>query len=217
MTGRLATISKSSIRVIANLILPEMDQAPVDGHLSLVVSISGKDIVARDFSAFLELLDRIYGRSNGNFRSYSLRQSGHFKFARCQQGSWELIAEQALGVASGSSPLVVMWLVLKYLPSAVHSVSSAYNQVEQGLLARASRQRIREEIRRGGEGLEKLTPSQRAEVARMVESISQQEASVMPRVRRFMTESFIDVRISIAERKVEKEDRIKKIKGDEAE
>lgn len=109
MTGQLATISKSSIRTIAKLILPEMDGAPADGRLNLVVSISEKDIVARNFSAFLELLDHIYGRSNRNFRSYSLRQNGHFKFARCQQGSWELIAEQALGVVTGSSPLVVMW------------------------------------------------------------------------------------------------------------
>lgn len=211
MTGQLVTISKSSIRTIANLILPDMDHASKDGYLNLVVSISEKNIYARDFSGFLELLDRIYGRSYGNLRSYSLRQNGHFKFARCQQGSWELIAEQALGVATGSSPLVIMWLVLKYLPSAVLSVSSAYNQYEQGRLARASRRRIREEIRRGGDGLEKLTPSQRAEVARMVEAISQKEASIMPRVRRFMAESFIDVRIFIAEKKGEQEDRVEKM------
>jgi len=201
MTGQLVAISNSTIRAIAKMVLPEIDEVSSDAYLHFVVSVSAENIVARDFAAFLEFLDRIYGRSHKDFRSYSRRQAGHFKFAKSQQGSWELIAEQALGVATSSSPLVVMWLVLKYLPSAVLSVSSAYNQYEQGRLARANRQRIREELRRGGD-LEALTPSQRAEVARMIERALQQDASLIPRLRRFMAHSFIGVRMSIDKKKV---------------
>ncbi|WP_159082231.1 hypothetical protein [Rhodanobacter thiooxydans] len=196
MTGQLIAISHSSVRAITKSVLPEIDEVSSDAYLHLIVSISAENIVARDFAAFLEFIDRIYGRSHKDFRSYSRRQTGHFKFAKCQQGSWELIAREALGVATNSSPLVIMWLVLKYLPSAVLSVSSAYNQYEQGRLARANRQRIREELGRSG-GLEDLTSKQRAEVARMIERVSQQEVTLIPRVRRFMASSFIGVRISI--------------------
>ena len=198
MTGQLVAFPNSSLRSIARLVLPEMGQLPRDGHLNLVIRISAKDIVARDFAAFLGLLDRIYGRSHGSFRSYSLRQSGYFTFARCQSGSWELIAQQTLSMAAGSSPLLLIWLVLKYLPSAVLSVSSAYNEYEQARLAKISRQRIREEIKRGGD-LDKLNPQQRAEVARMIEGILRKEALIMPRVRRFMAGSFIGVGLFIDE------------------
>jgi len=200
MTGQLITLSRSSIRSVTNMIPHEVGGLPNDGSLNLAIRISAENIVARDFSAFLDLLDRIYGRSRRDFRSYSLRKNDHFEFVRCKHGSWELIAEQALGVATSSSPLIVMWLALKYLPSAVLSVSSAYNQYEQGRLARISRQKIREEMRRMGD-LDKLTSSQRAEIARMVERISQQEALIMPRVRRFMAKSFIGVRIFIDKKK----------------
>ena len=113
-------------------------------------------------------------------------------------GSWELIAEQVLGFSSNASPIIVLWLVLKYLPAAILSASSSYNQIEQGRLARQSRKRIREEMKRDKE-LANLPNDKRAELARMVEAVGHQEAGLMPRARRFMKSNLLEVRVYIKE------------------
>jgi len=200
MSSLPVPISSSLVRSVAMSILPGIDQAHIDSKICLTVRIRSTNIVARDFAAFLELLDHLYGRScKDDFRSYARSERGHFTFSKCRQGSWELIAERALGLASGSSPFVIIWLALKYLPSATPALSSAYNQYEQGRLTRINRQRIREEVKRDVE-LSRLTPTQRAEVARIIENISKQEASLMPRVRRFMADSFLDVKALVTKK-----------------
>ena len=200
MSTELARPSGTLVRSVASAVIPEIESAPSDAILVLSIRLDDKKLVARDLAAFMGLLDHVYGPAlPGQFSSYARRDHGHFTFSRCKSGSWELIAEQALGIAGSSSPLVVLWLVLKYLPSVVLSLSHSYNQIEQGRLARANRQRIREEIERSNE-LAQLPKNQRAEIARIVNAVAEQEATLMPRVKRFMRHSFLSISVHIRSR-----------------
>jgi hypothetical protein len=196
MSNLPTRVSGGALRNVASAVIPHFDHAKECSTVVLVVRIDDKNIVARDFAAFLDLLDHVYGRSlPGSFDSYARRSQNHFEFADCQAGSWELIAEQALGYAGKTPPLIILWLVLKYLPSAILSISSAYNQVEQARPARANRKKIREEMEKSE--LSDLTPAQRAEVARLIDAVAIQEATLMPRVRRLMRKSFLEVKVRI--------------------
>jgi hypothetical protein len=200
MSTELARPSGALLRTVASALIPEIESAPSDAILVLSIRIDDEHLVARDLAAFMELLDHVYGRAQpGQFSSYARREHGHFTFSRCKSGSWELIVEQVLDSAGSSSPLVVLWLVLKYLPSIVLSLAQSYNQVEQGRLARANRQRIREEIERSNE-LSQLPKNQRAEIARIVNAVAEQEATLMPRVRRFMRRSFLSITAHVRSR-----------------
>lgn len=190
-------ISASSIRSVSESIVPGLSEAPWGSTLVFELRIDSERIVARDFAAFLEFVDRVYGRSlKKDFRSYARKSYGHFTFERSRTGSWKLIAEQALGFASNASPLVILWLVLKYLPAVIQSTASSYNQIEQGRLAREKRKKIREEMKRDNQ-LTNVPDEKKAELARLVEGVASQERALLPRVRRFMKDSFLGVRTYI--------------------
>jgi hypothetical protein len=189
--------SSIALNLAAESIIPEIANANSNSKLVFVVRIDSEDIVARDFAAFLELIDHIYGRSlKINFDSYARRNYGHFKFKESSVGSWEMIAEQALGLAGNASPIVILWLVLKYLPEAVSSFASSYNQIEQGRLAKANRQKIRKAMEQSPE-LTNLPSNRRAELARLVEEVVHKEENLLPRVKRFMKSNFLGVKAYI--------------------
>lgn len=56
--------------------------------IQLTIRISEEDVVLRDLSAFLDLVDRMYGRlSRKGFQSYSHKQYGHLEISRIRHGS----------------------------------------------------------------------------------------------------------------------------------
>ena len=102
----------------------------------------------------------------------------------------------ALGAAGSLQPIVILWLVLKYLPSAAHSISSAFNEYQQGQLARTNRKRIRDEMEEDPDP-SRLPKEQRRELARLVNALAEKESGLLPRVNRFMKRSFLGVRIEV--------------------
>lgn len=191
----------AALRAATDIIVPNASAGADGSRVQFIIRIDTNRLVARDFAAFLELIDHVYGRSSSaDFRSYALRSHGHFTFTTSRHGSWELVAEKVLGVAAGLEPLIVLWLVLKYLPSALHSFGSAYNQYQQGQLARIKRQRIREQMENDRD-LESLSKLHRAELARLVDGISEKEGHLMPRVHRFFRRSYLGVRLEITKHK----------------
>ena len=190
MQGLPVGISSKSLSLAAQSVIPAIADASPNSKIMFVVRIDSENIVARDFAAFLEFIDHVYGRSlDVDFNSYARRGYGHFTFQESNPGSWELVAEQALGLAGNASPIFILWLVLKYLPASLLSLSSSYNQIEQGRLASANRKNIRQAMQHGPE-LSDLPAKRRAELARLVEGMASREASLLPRVKRFMKKTF---------------------------
>ena len=192
-------VAGTSLKALAVSLLPELSSASQLSKVSLVVRVKSEALIARDFGAFLEFVDHIYGRaSHSDFRSYALRSQGHFCFNKSRPGSWELIAEKALGVAGNVQPLVILWLVLKYLPSTIHSLTSAYNQLQQAELSRLNRKHLRQKMETDA-SLAQLPKERRAEFARLIDAAAHQEKDLLPRVRRFMKASFLGVKLEISQ------------------
>jgi len=102
---------------------------PQDARLELIVTLSSEDITIRELTAFLEFTDRIYGRLSPNgIRSYALRKYGHLRIKQIEQGSWKLILDTAITAVRELDKYLVLWLVIQFLPNAIHNVAEAYNQ-----------------------------------------------------------------------------------------
>lgn len=97
---------------------------------------------------------------------------------------------------SYSHALIIILLAIKYLPPAVNSLASAYNQVEQGRLARQSRKRIRAEMEQD-EKISRLPKSRRLQLAELIEYLHEKEKDRLHRVIRFTQRRLLDIKVRI--------------------
>jgi hypothetical protein len=170
--------------------------APEGSFLELSIRISDEDLTIRDLSAFLDLIDRIYGRlSEKGLKSYARREYGHLKINKLQKGSWELLLQEV--ISSGYSySLIVILLAVKYLPPAVQSIATTYNQVEQGRLARANRKRIKADME-NDENLASLSNVRRNQIAELVEFLHEKEKEGLHRAIRFTQKRLLSINIRV--------------------
>lgn len=167
---------------------------PEDSYLELSIRIADEDLTIRDLSAFLDLIDRVYGRlSEKGLPSYARKELGHLKINKLQKGSWELLLQEV--ITSGYS-LIVILLAVKYLPPAIQSLATAYNEVEQGRLAGTERKRIKKEMEKD-ENLSALSNDRKNQLSELVEYLHDKEKKRLHRAIRFTQKRLlsIDVRV----------------------
>lgn len=196
-----------ALEVLRTALVPE-DTLP-DTIIQLIIRIREENLSIRDMSAFLEFIDHIHGRlTPGGFRAYARREYGHLKISKLRRGSWELVLETLFSHLKQSEILLVIWLALKYLPHVIQAGATAYNQYEQGRLARENRKRIRQEIQEE-EKLRNLPANRRRELAALLDILYTIEADGLPRTIRFAKKSLMDVQIRTRkkESKQDKKDR----------
>lgn len=184
----------SALRDLRNAYIPT--DTPEGSFLELSIRIADEDLTIRDLSAFLDLIDRIYGRlSEKGLPSYARREHGHLKINKLQKGSWELLLQEV--ITSGySHALIVILLAVKYLPPAVQSFATSYNQVEQGLLARQNRKRIRVEMERD-ENLASLSNERRNQLSELVEYLHEKEKEKLHRAIRFTQKRLLSINVRV--------------------
>lgn len=169
---------------------------PAGSYLELSIRIADEDLTIRDLSAFLELIDRIYGRlSEKGLPSYARREIGHLKINKLQKGSWELLLQEVL-TSEYSYSLLVILLAVKYLPPAIQSIATAYNQVEQGRLARAERKRIRTEMEKD-EALLSLSEERRNQLSELVDYLHGKEKERLHRAIRFTQKRLLAINVGV--------------------
>jgi hypothetical protein len=189
---------KNALEELRHLMIPS--DLPGNSTIQLVIRINAEDISIRDFSAFLDLIDDIHGRLSPNgLRSYARREFGHLKISKFQEGSWELIIEKTLSYVRQSEILLVIWLVLKYLPQAFQTFASAYNDYEQGRLARENRKRIKMQMEKD-EKLRTLSPRRRADLITLIDILYSKESVKLPRASRFARRALLDVEVRVSKR-----------------
>lgn len=169
---------------------------PRGAYLELSIRIADEDLTIRDLSAFLDFIDSIYGRlSEKGLHSYARREYGHLKINKLQKGSWELLLQEI--ITSGYSySLIVILLAVKYLPPAVQSIAAAYNQVEQGRLARANRKRIKAEMEKD-ENLAALSKERRNQLSELVEYLHEKEKERLHRAIRFTRKRLLSIKVRV--------------------
>ena len=170
--------------------------APEDSYFELTIRIADEDLTIRDLSAFLEFIDRIFGRlSEKGLPSYARRETGHLKISKLQKGSWELLLQEVL-TSGYSYSLLVILLAVKYLPPAIQSIATAYNQVEQGRLARAERNRIRAEMEKD-ESLMSLSKERKNQLSELVDYLYEKEKERLNRAIRFTQTRLLSIEVKV--------------------
>lgn len=183
---------KLALAEIWSRIIPESYEEGTE--IELVIRISSHHLPVRDLSAFLEFIDRIYGRlSKEGLQSYSRRKGNHLEVTRIRHGSWVLVFEGVISRYHQQAELLMLiWLAVKYLPPAVHSLTSAYNEYEQGRLAREQRKQIRAQIE-SDELMKNLPVKRKYEIAALLNTIYEKESRTLHRVSRFVNGRLIDI------------------------
>ncbi|HOY70358.1 MAG TPA: hypothetical protein PL131_06645 [Methylotenera sp.] len=179
---------------LKNIFIPE--NTPKDSFFELSIRITDQDLTIRDLSAFLDFIDRIYGRlSEKGLRSYANSEHGHLRISELRKGSWELLLEEA--ITSGySHALVIILIAVKYLPPAVESFANAYSQIEQGRLASANRRRITKEMKQDNQ-LAVLGQARINQLSMLLEYLYQKEDEKLYRTIRFVKTRLIDINIRV--------------------
>jgi hypothetical protein len=164
--------------------------------IELEIHTRNRDVSVRDMAAYLELLDHVYGRLQAEgYRSYAMRPSQHVRFEEIRSGSVLLTIP---GVLENVSPLVILYLCLKYIPTSVEKLAVAYNNYEQGALARENRRRIRLEMEHD-DILAELPRERRNELVALVEYLLELDGSLLIRAQRFATDVVVEVEIRVKE------------------
>lgn len=191
---------KNALNELYNLIIPK--NITEDASIQLIVCINDENLSIRDLSAFLELIDHIYGRlTTEGFQSYAQRKHRHLRISKVKQGSCELIIETLLSYLKQSEILLIIWLALKYLPKAIQTMTTSYNQYEQARLARENRKRIRMEIEEDKK-LHELPLKRRSDLAKLIDILYMKEFRNLPRSIRFARKSLLDVDIRINKKNI---------------
>lgn len=192
-----ANVPRSAIREMCGAFIPEDE--PSDSFIEVSLRLADEGLELRDLSAFLELVDRIYGRlSEKGLQSYARREYGHLQVQEIRRGSWELILHEV--IASGySHALILVYLAVKFLPKTIESIATSYNQIEQGRLARQQRKRIRAEMEQDAQ-LVKLSKERRNQLATLVEALHEKENERLYRATRFARRRLKGVSIQIRKR-----------------
>ena len=119
---------------------------PSKRTLLIIIALKSKEVVARDFSGYLALLDHIYGRLDPRgLRSYAHRKEGHLSLSEIRAGSIELILSDPLSTAER---LAILFIVAKYLPVFLRELVGSYRDYEEARLAKVRRKKMEEEMQR---------------------------------------------------------------------
>lgn len=124
-----------------------------DQEIDIIITIDNFDIGFRDFSAFLVVVDHFYGRSyRKGFQSYSMTERAHLRAFEIRQGSIEIVIADILKNLSVENA-IYFYLLIKYLPSALKSISEAtlnasetFYNYERAQLVRKVRKNLRKEL-----------------------------------------------------------------------
>lgn len=172
---------------LAQVAIPQ-DAEPGD-KLQLVLRLNDSEVNLAELAAFLSFVDRSYGRLDPKgLRSYSRSRhaQAHVDF---QAGSLEIIFESIL---EEGDRLVVLWMILKYAPSGLKSLTSGYREYEEARLARTRRKQIREEMK-ADEKIAQLEQKRINQLAQFLDEVYIREQRTASRVRRFTLRYLQDV------------------------
>jgi len=157
-------------------------ETPTGTVVELVIVVEEERINVREFGAYLSLADRVYGRMNrAGLMSYAHRTYGQLEISEIRRNSIELYIKEVISGFQDATPIVILWLFLKHLPSAIKILSEssknfadAFKSYEEASLARENRKRLRAEIRQDEE-LQKLGDRRLNQVVVLLDALQAHE------------------------------------------
>lgn len=151
----------------------------------LIIRTDQNDLNVRELSAYLSFVDRMYGRlTPQGLHSYAQRREVQVRFDSIRTGSLEMVISEVVANSEGVTRLIILYLLLKHLPTGLATTATAYRDYEEGRLARERRKQLREQVQEDEE-LAALDRRRKNDLIRFLDTCYQQEQRQTPRVRRF--------------------------------
>ena len=191
-------IPRSASKELIALYSSEQNQ-PGD-VVQLRIIIDESNISLRDFAAYLNLIDRTYGRLSPNgIYSYAQSPQQHVRISETNLGSLEVIIKELVSNFSGTRALIIIGLLLKYLPGIIEKASTAYKNYEEGRLTQVQRKQIRIQMRRD-EVVSQLNSERQNQLIKLLNQLYSLEERNVTKAQRFDTESIQGIYIEVVDK-----------------
>lgn len=172
-------------------------QASENDRFEVIIKMEAKSVSVRQFAAYLNFIDRSYGRfTPEGILSYSRSKERELKITQLRPGSLEFVLSNYLANPISVTALILVGLLLKYLPGIIKSTLSAYRDYEEGKLAKVRRQQIKEQMKRDG-ALNKLNDRKILQLSKLFDAIYGLEIRNVPKAHKFSVETIIEVRFNV--------------------
>lgn len=167
---------KKALEDLRNAIVPV--NTPPDAIMDLVIRIDQTHINIRELTAYLDFIERTYGRLTlGGLPSYSQRREIQLEISSVRSGSIELVISEFIANSDNVTRIIIIYLLLKYVPSG-------YRDYEEARITRERRKLLREQMQIDAE-TSALDHERNNQLVRFLDTCYQQETNRTPRVRRF--------------------------------
>ncbi len=171
-----------------------------NNKVQLRVVVDESNLSLRDFAAYLNLVDRTYGRlSPEGIYSYAQSPQQHVKISKVTLGSLEITITELVSNFSGARALVLIGLMLKYLPGIIEKTSTAYKNYEEGRLTRVQRKQLRFQMQKD-EVVSQLSNERQNQLIKLINQLYSFEEGNLTKAQRFDSESVQDIYIEVADK-----------------
>jgi hypothetical protein len=117
-------VPRTALHDLTALFVPP--ETPTGTVVELVIAIEDERVNVREFGAYLSLADRVYGRmTRAGLMSYSHRPYGQLEISEIRKNSIELYIKEVISGFQDATLLVILWLFLRHLPSALKTLSES--------------------------------------------------------------------------------------------
>ena len=166
-------------------------------RFELLIRLKGDDISLRQLAAYLNFIDKAYGRlSPKGIINYSRSSRYELKVTEIRHGSLELVISHLVTNSNGITALILVGLLLKYLPGIIKAGLSAYRDYEEGKLAKARRQQIKEQIK-SEENLSELRDRQVNQLCHFMDVMYGMDMRNLPKTYSFSKDAVVDLEFRV--------------------
>lgn len=160
------------------------------------IELDDTELQVRGFANYLELIDRFYGRLYPRgYRSYAHRPDDQVEFAEVRPGSLELVISEILSQTDKVAPVLVLYLLLKYLPDFLKSVVSVYRDFEEAKYLQVRRANLEKQME-DEEQIENLNRDQRQELVEIIDETYIAERDTIRKSINFIESRFRAIKLN---------------------
>lgn len=177
-------VPRTALSELRELTVPK--ELPSDAVVQLVIRVNEQKLSVRDLTAYLNLVDRMYGRLTADsLLSYALTPPKHLEIERVKRGSLEIIFQEAASHIDTVTILIVIRYTLKYLPDV-------FVKYESGRYTRMRRKQLRQQMQQDEE-LRALEKRRQNQLIEFMDHLLERERRQPPRAKRFSARSVLEV------------------------
>jgi len=180
---------------IFSLFIP--DKVSGDETFELIIRLTDKNISVRNLAAYLNFIDKAYGRlTPKGIKHYSQTSTYELKITEIRRGSIEIVIADVLSNTTSIKALIIIGLLLKCLPKIIRSILSSYRDYEEARLARIRRKQIKEQMKED-KNLNKLADRQMNRLVVFLDAMYLIDKRNIPKAYNFSKENTTQIKFNL--------------------